>query len=72
MILFTADWHIKLGQKNVPKDWAINRYRMFFSQLADIEEKVDHQAPQRCTRFQIVETDRAPAGSPRDQLVSEM
>lgn len=42
MILFTADWHIKLGQKNVPRDWAINRYRMFFSQLADIEQKVDH------------------------------
>jgi hypothetical protein len=22
MILFTADWHIKLGQKNVPVEWA--------------------------------------------------
>ena len=24
MILFTADWHLKVGQKNVPADWAIN------------------------------------------------
>lgn len=38
MILFTADWHIKLGQKNVPRDWAIQRYRMFFDQLECIEE----------------------------------
>ena len=33
MILFTADWHIKLGQKNVPVEWARNRYRMFFDQI---------------------------------------
>lgn len=38
MIIFTADWHIKLGQKGVPKDWAINRYRMFFEQLARAEK----------------------------------
>tara|TARA_R110000772_G_scaffold66361_1_gene147868 strand:- start:64671 stop:65612 length:942 start_codon:yes stop_codon:yes gene_type:complete len=37
MILFTADWHIKLGQKNVPKAWANNRYELFFKQLKDIE-----------------------------------
>jgi len=33
-ILFTADIHIKLGQKNVPIDWAKNRYAMFIQQLA--------------------------------------
>ena len=33
MILFTADWHIKLGQKNVPREWALNRYNMFFDQV---------------------------------------
>ena len=38
MILFTADWHIKLGQKNVPVEWAKNRYRMFFDQLFNIEQ----------------------------------
>jgi DNA repair exonuclease SbcCD nuclease subunit len=37
MILFTADWHIKLGQKNVPVEWAKNRYRMFFDELFEIE-----------------------------------
>lgn len=37
MILFTADIHLKLGQKNVPVSWAINRYREFFKQVHDIE-----------------------------------
>lgn len=41
MILFTADWHIKLGQKNVPIDWALNRYRLFFRQVHDLEKDVD-------------------------------
>ena len=39
MILFTADWHIKLGQKNVPVDWAKNRYRMFFEQVHSLEQQ---------------------------------
>ena len=37
MILYTADWHIKLGQKNVPVDWATNRYTMFFNQITELE-----------------------------------
>lgn len=41
MILFTADIHIKLNQKNVPLDWALNRYRMFFEQVYEVEKKVD-------------------------------
>ena len=41
MILFTADWHIKLGQKNVPLAWAKNRYQMFFDQIANIEKDVE-------------------------------
>ena len=41
MILFTADWHIKLGQKNVPVKWATNRYREFFDQIKEIEKDVD-------------------------------
>ncbi len=36
MILFTADWHIKLGQKNVPIPWACTRYKLFFQQLEDV------------------------------------
>ena len=39
MILFTADWHLKLGQKNVPVEWAKDRYNKFFSQIAEIEER---------------------------------
>jgi len=33
VILFTADWHIKLGQKNVPVEWAKKRYYSFFDQV---------------------------------------
>jgi len=39
MILFTADWHIKLGQKNVPREWALNRYELFFKQLHSLEKQ---------------------------------
>jgi len=39
MILFTADWHIKLGQKNVPVPWALNRYHLFFEQIKEIEKE---------------------------------
>jgi DNA repair exonuclease SbcCD nuclease subunit len=39
MILFTADWHIKLGQKNVPVAWALNRYNMFFKQVHELEKQ---------------------------------
>lgn len=35
-ILFTADWHIKLGQKNVPIEWQINRYKLLVEQLNEI------------------------------------
>ena len=41
MILFTADWHIKLGQKNVPLPWDCSRYKMFFEAIYDLEEDVD-------------------------------
>lgn len=37
MILFTADWHLKLGQKNVPVSWALARYEEFFKQVHDIK-----------------------------------
>lgn len=40
-ILFTADIHIKLGQKNVPVDWAKNRYMMFIEQLANVQKDCD-------------------------------
>ena len=40
-ILFSADWHIKLGQKNVPVDWAINRYEQFFALVSQLETQCD-------------------------------
>lgn len=40
-IIFTADWHIKLGQKNVPIEWAKRRYTNFFHQLGNAVEKYD-------------------------------
>jgi DNA repair exonuclease SbcCD nuclease subunit len=39
-ILVSADWHLKLGQKSVPKEWAINRYKMLFKQLHSLEDSV--------------------------------
>jgi len=40
-ILFSADWHIKLGQKNVPVEWARNRYLALFDKLHSIEDTCD-------------------------------
>ena len=39
MILFTADWHLKLGQKNVPLEWAEARYKSFFNQISELESQ---------------------------------
>lgn len=36
-LLFSADWHIKLGQKNVPREWQKER----FHQLVDEIEKLE-------------------------------
>jgi len=41
MILFTADWHLKLGQKNVPLEWACARYKLFFDQVKELEADCD-------------------------------
>lgn len=41
-ILFTADIHIKLGQKNVPISWAKNRFELFIQQLAEMQESADY------------------------------
>ena len=40
-ILFTADVHIKLGQKNVPIEWAKNRFRLFVEQFQQMQEGAD-------------------------------
>lgn len=40
-ILFTADIHIKLGQKNVPIDWAKNRYNELITDLVTVQQQCD-------------------------------
>ena len=40
-VLFTADVHIKLGQKNVPIEWAKNRFNMLWQQLQDLQAECD-------------------------------
>ena len=40
-ILFTADWHLKLGQKNVPVTWAKNRFDLSFERIKELENKAD-------------------------------
>ena len=42
-ILFSADWHVKLGQKNIPKNWQINRYNLLFEKLHELEKECDLQ-----------------------------
>ena len=42
-ILFSADWHIKLGSKNVPIEWAINRYKLLFISIHALEARADLQ-----------------------------
>jgi DNA repair exonuclease SbcCD nuclease subunit len=39
-ILFSADWHIKLCQKNVPREWQKARYEMLFSKLHEIQADI--------------------------------
>jgi DNA repair exonuclease SbcCD nuclease subunit len=41
MILFSADIHIKLGQKNVPVEWAKARYHGLFEQLHELSKGVE-------------------------------
>lgn len=38
---FIADIHIKLGQKDVPVNWALNRYDKLFLEVSEYNESVD-------------------------------
>lgn len=40
-LLFIADIHIKLGQKGVPVDWSLNRYKLFNEKIRELQEGVD-------------------------------
>jgi DNA repair exonuclease SbcCD nuclease subunit len=37
-ILFMADLHIKLGQKNVPKEWSLKRYAILWEEIKRIAQ----------------------------------
>lgn len=41
LVLVSADWHLKLVAKNVPIEWAKNRYRLLFKEIEKISAKVD-------------------------------
>lgn len=40
-ILFTADWHIKLGAKKVPVEWQTNRYKLLFNKINEYAKTCD-------------------------------
>lgn len=40
-ILFTADLHLKLGAKNVPTEWSLNRYGLLQDQLVEMQKQCD-------------------------------
>lgn len=42
-VLFTADLHIRIGQKNIPREWALNQYDIMFNEIDRVfkEENCD-------------------------------
>lgn len=40
-IMFSADWHVKLKTKNIPDDWAKNRFHLLFKDIYLLEKSVD-------------------------------
>lgn len=38
-VLFTADWHIKLTQKNVPTEWSINRFNLMVDKIIELSKE---------------------------------
>lgn len=40
-ILFSADYHLKLNTKNIPNEWALNRYNLLFQEIHKLEKQVD-------------------------------
>lgn len=40
-LLFSADWHIKLNTKNIPNEWALNRFKLLFAKIHELETQVD-------------------------------
>jgi DNA repair exonuclease SbcCD nuclease subunit len=42
-ILLSADWHLRLGSKNIPIPWAVDRYFKMFKEIHSLESRADIQ-----------------------------
>ncbi len=44
-ILFTADLHIRIGQRNIPRDWALKQYQIMFDEIDRVfkEQNCDYE-----------------------------
>ena len=40
-VLFTADLHIRIGQKNIPREWALKQYEIMFKEINRVFEEQD-------------------------------
>lgn len=40
-IMASADYHLKLNTKNIPNEWAVNRYNMLFTEVHKLEKQVE-------------------------------
>jgi DNA repair exonuclease SbcCD nuclease subunit len=40
-VLFTADLHIRIGQKNIPRPWAIKQYEIMFNEIDRVFKEQD-------------------------------
>jgi len=40
-VLFTADLHIRIGQKNIPRKWALKQYDIMFSEIDRVFKEQD-------------------------------
>ena len=40
-LLLSADYHIKLGVKNIPNEWSLNRFYKLFEKIQTLEKEVD-------------------------------
>lgn len=38
-VLFTADLHIRIGQKNIPRQWALKQYEIMFNEIDRVFEE---------------------------------
>lgn len=42
-VLFTADLHIRIGQKNIPREWAHKQYEIMFNEIDRVFQEQDCQ-----------------------------